>query len=237
MKKVISFTMMLALLVSLFCCGAAVLAEAESLEGVWYLNSVEIEGVEMSPASLGLEMVMTLETDDTVLIQVTGEEDESGAWSRDGDEVTVTIEGETMVFVLQGDALVVEDDGATMIFGREKSEMEEFVAAPIREDVALSDFDGMWTATILDMAGMQLPVAALGMDMTLTIENGRAVLVSLEWEEEQTNEVDGIFEDNSLTLDIPSTETTGGMTMALVLHEDGMMSFGDEEATIYFERS
>lgn len=239
MKKVLSTAMMLALALSLLCPALMVFAEATNVEGTWYLNSLIFDGIEMSPAAVGLETSITLNADGTALMQSVGEDDGVAAWSQDGETITVTSEDEVIVFTLDGDTLVMGDEEGTMIFGQEKTEAEPFVASPVREDVALSDFDGTWTATIIDMMGMQLPVGSFGMDMTLTIRNGSASISSIGEEGEQANTANGVFEGNTLTLDVPASETSMGTTMALVLREDGSMSYTDdrgEAMTIYFEK-
>lgn len=134
MKKTLSVMLLLVLALSLFFPTASVLAEAMRVEGAWYLNAVKIEGIEMSPADLGLDMLMMLEADGTVLIQVTNEEDETATWSQEGETITVTGDGEAIIFQLDGETLVTEDDEATMIFGREKMGSEAPVASPEGEE-------------------------------------------------------------------------------------------------------
>lgn len=242
MNKRISIILTLALALTLLCGGAQLAFASSEVAGTWYLNNMEMEGMSIAPASMGMEMTITLNEDNTALIQISGEEDETGTWTLEGDQVSITSGEETLSLTLSEGALTVEEDGMKMIFGQEKVEAEAFVAAPVRTGVALEDFDGVWSATTLDMMGMQMPVASMGMEMTLSIEGGKAQVTATSEGEDEQSEMTGSLADDVLTLSAPAAEGEDAETMALKLHEDGTMSYSEEmdgedgSVTLYFQK-
>lgn len=234
MKKLL--TALLALALCALSFGA--LAEADDVTGEWYLNSVEAGGISMNPAMLGFEITITLNADGTAAATAPEEEDAVGTWTRTGDTIAVEIDGDPMEFTLEEGMLVAfdEESETKMIFGRERAVAVAFQPAPVRTDAALEEFDGTWNATMIDMMGMQLPVAAMGLEMSFVIEGGKVAVMQGSGEELNAETAEGALVDGALVL---TAEEDGAFeSITLNLHEDGSMSYApDESGTIYFERA
>jgi len=231
MKKL--FSVSLVLMVLLGALGSGALAESGEVAGVWYLNEVVHDGVSVSAASFGLEMIITLNADGSALAVMTDEESETGSWSREGDQLVVTIEGDDQVFALVGEALVAEEGDSQMIFGREPAAVESYQPAAMVPNPLLEDFDGAWAAALVDAEGVQLPVKDMGVEMTLRIGEGLITMNSSGgWPEVQMRAVlqDGVLQG----LPMEGEEV---VALSLTLHEDGVLStdMGDERI-MYFER-
>lgn len=235
MKKL--FSVSLVLMVLLGALGSGALAESGEVAGVWYLNEVVHDGVSVSAASFGLEMIITLNADGSALAVMTDEESETGSWSREGDQLVVTIEGDDQVFALVGEALVAEEGDSQMIFGREPSAEESYQPAAMVTDALLEDFDGAWAAVLVDFGGVQLPVAALGLEMSLRIGEG---VITMTYSEELTGEdarMRAVLQDGVLRGMPLEAEEGEEAALSLTLHEDGVLSYATgDEGIIYFER-
>ena len=226
-----------ALLLALCLCFSLALAESADLTGTWYLTEVISGEMSFNPSSIGLDMTITLNADGTAACDVVGQST-AGAWSADGSTVTVTIEDDPMVFTLvDGTLVAAADETTTMVFGREPVEAVTIELGEARTDVALEDFNGVWTATVMDMLGMQFSVADMGLSMVITITDGVATIVEGEGEEATSVTCAGVLENGVLTI-TPEDETEG---LPLTLHESGLLAYtfeSDGMATgIYFERT
>lgn len=247
MKKILACVLALSLM--LLCVVAA--AETTDVTGSWYLNVVETEGMQMEPGMLGMEVTMILNADGTVVLySAFGEEgeEETGTWTQEGDIVTLKQEeAEDTVFALTEGQLVADMDGEKMIFGREKTEVEKYEAAPVDTDAALADFDGDWEISLIDFMGMQIPaeMAEGIVDMSQTnmsISNGVAVMSGTDAEGNPVSaEITGELADGVLTLKtVDEYENESVLPVALL--EDGLLCLteGDEESgmsiAIYYER-
>jgi len=235
MKKL--FSVSLVLMVLLGALGSGALAESGEVAGVWYLNEVVHDGVSVSAASFGLEMIITLNADGSALAVMTDEESETGSWSREGDQLVVTIEGDDQVFALVGEALVAEEGDSQMIFGREPAAVESYQPAAMVPNPLLEDFDGAWAAVLVDFGGVQLPVAALGLEMSLRIGEG---VITMTYSEELTGEdarMRAVLQDGVLRGMPLEAEEGEEAALSLTLHEDGVLSYATgDEGIIYFER-
>jgi len=203
-------------------------AEPDDIVGVWYLTEVVLAGSSMSPDQIGMQVTMTLADDSTAVLQISGEEDEIGVWVIADGLVVVTV-NEDRVFALSDGNLSAEQDGMKMVFGKEKTEGEAFVLAPVRTDSALADFNGVWSAFYADYLGMTIPIEAFGIEASLTINNG-IVNANIGG----SAQLNGDVVAGVLTV---SGVDEGGtdVVMPLILHEDGIMSCVlDESLTLYF---
>ena len=129
MKRVISLTLVILLVASLFVgCGGNGVAGTYKLKTI---NGMDVgEFFNMLVSSLGGDnidfkadelMVMTLKDDGTV--EITSHMDDeaesiSGTWKQDGDKVSITAEDETMECTLKDGQLVIEQDGVSMVFAK-----------------------------------------------------------------------------------------------------------------------
>ena len=229
MKKIAALVLCVLLVLSALCCAAA---EADDPAGVWFLSSVEMQGMSLVPSVLGLEVAMTLNADGAAVMATMGIA-ETGTWSREGDQITVDT-GSLNRFAFADGVLRSEADAATgmvLVFSRDIEDAQAYTAAPVRADAALEDFNGHWDAFMVEMLEVQMSMTGTGSTMWIEIENGNGVLASVENGVEETTELEGSFADGVLTLG----------RIPLQMHEDGVMSYSEkaEQASvnIYFRRA
>lgn len=170
MKKLFAVALALVMLLSV-----AAFAETANYTGIWYLNEIDFGGTKLAPAAMGMEMTFDLKDDGSVAAASPDEEGQiqetAGTWTLDGETLTVTINDEPLTLTLVDGNLVADSgDGMALTFGREKVEAEIYVPAAPKADAAEADYVGNWTATQLDMDGMFINPALLGMDTTAVIE-------------------------------------------------------------------
>lgn len=238
MKKMMAMLLMLALLV----CGAA--AEAADVTGTWYLNEVRMDGVTLNPSGLGMEMTMELKEGGAATISTAAGEEivtMEGEWTQDGATVTVSVEGDPMAMVLDEAGNLVADEpetGVTMVYGRELKTFEAFDPGPVKADVTVSDFDGTWTATLVEMYGQQLSPAAMGVSIVIELKDGvGSVTQFAEDGSSTTYDVTGELADGILTI-TNTAEDGASSSMPLTLYESGMMSYTEiPMGVIYFEQA
>lgn len=230
MKKLV------ALLLALMLCLGTALAETADLAGVWYFNEMSAGEMTINPATLGMEMTMTLNEDGTAAMDTMGEVNE-GTWTVDGENVVITFDGDPMTFALAEGNLVADQDGTIMTFGREKAEVATFVLGEAKTDATMADYNGTWNATLVDMLGMQLPVAEMGMMMQITVADGKVSVMESEGEEPTTAEGTATVENGVLSIMIE------GDTVAtpLQLHEGNVLAMVVDMGegmimSMYFER-
>lgn len=206
------------LLLCLMMLGSLATAQTVDYTGVWYLVSVEANGVALNPTDIGMEMSMTLNADGTGVVAATGEADKTATWALDGETLTVTSEGQPLTFALTADGqLAAESGDAKMIFGRDAAAPAFVPAAEIvAPDIAA--FNGTWTITTVSVGGMYVPfsamaqagledasvvildgsVTSLGTQETGTFAEGKLAVASLV--EGMTGKSFALLEDGTLTM-------------------------------------
>ena len=235
-----------ALVISILMLTSLAAAQTSNYTGTWHLNSMEMDGVTLSPADVGMEMIMILYDDGTAELAMTDEMGEAGSWVLDGETLTVTVDGDPLDFALTAEGkLVAEMGDTTMVLGRDKPE-QSFTPAPEIPANDISDFDGTWTVSMVKAFGMTVPFAAMGdmglTDPTIIIQNGT---VTTFGEMVET----GVLADGKLviesvvdvTIDETADETADdtydeafGKTFSLL--EDGTMSMDYMEIIFYCEK-
>lgn len=224
MRRIITLFVVLVMALSLTCA----MAEADGVTGLWYLNIVEYEGVQLDPGAMGMEMTMTLNADGTAAMtaNIVGEEEVTeGSWTQEGDTVTVTADGDPMVFTLSdGNLIGAMEDGSVMTFGLERVILESFAPAAPVADATLADFNGTWHSEYVDFSGMMtVPAGSMGVDITLVILDGAISVSELGLEGEYLNyEITGEVSDGIMSAILGDEETGRELTLALL--EDGMIS-------------
>lgn len=231
MKKLV------ALLLALMLCLGVALAETADVAGVWYFNEMSDGEMTINPATLGMEMTMTLNEDGTAAANDSMGEVTEGTWAVDGENVVITFDGDPMTFALVDGNLVGNQDETTMTFGKEKAEVETFVLGEAKTDAVMADYNGTWNATLVDMLGMQLPVAEMGMMMQITVADGKVSVMESEGEEPTAAEGTATVENGVLSIMIE------GETVAtpLQLHEGDVLAMVVDMGegmtmSMYFER-
>ena len=209
------------LLACLMALTMALTGAAESLSpvGSWTLTGVEMQGMTLDPAMLGMEITMTLNEDGTAEMGMSGLVEE-GTWSMDGDTVTMLdANGDTMTLTLAEDGtLRGEDDGVGMIFTHsgEAAPIANEMVAPegALEDVALADFNGEWTSTRAVVMGQEVPMEQIGQQMDANIQDGSVTITTTDG----SGTIQAALDGNALIVD------NAGVQMPFYLLEDGTMS-------------
>ena len=234
MKKLFA---LMTVLVMLLC--SAAIAETAEITGEWYMTEMNMEGMSINPATMGMDIMMVLNEDGTAtLTSVTGEDEpqvQEAAWKQEESGIVLTIEEETTTLTLEDGSLKMAlDENNYYLFAREKAE-----AAPLPTPVAAENeeaFFGTWTMSQIEMGGIMLPASMMGMDAAvMTVEAGKVVVTSGEENTEYTS----AFADGALTI---TENIENAEPMSLVLNDDGSLAmpvaFGEEVMmTVYFTKA
>ena len=211
MKKILSILLALSLLLS-----AAAFAEATDLTGEWY-GSI-----------FGAPVTLTLSEDGTYeIVSPLSDEPSTGVWELTDDgvvidagteqEYTMAYDGESLTMTQQEDDQTIE-----VVFTREMP--ETFEPAAVKADAALEDFAGNWVASYVNFMDMTLDVAAMGMDMTLSVDDTTATLNSESMQMENES-MDLPFADGALGLEVSGDdESADGVAIRIQMLEDGMLA-------------
>lgn len=218
MKKLLAVALALAML-----CAVA-LAETAEVVGEWYLIEARFGDTVLPTAALGMEMTLTFNEDGTgAMLSPTEEGDRSAelAWKLvdEGIEMTVQTldeEGnakeETAVVTLEDGQLLMNEEGGSLVFSRDAAEAPA-LPAPVAAE-SEEAFLGVWNMSTVNMNGIPLPAATFGMEGTLTVEVGKAVMGDSEEADEYATEfVDGILklsrEEETLNLELYDDGSVG----------------------------
>ncbi len=224
------------LLILVLCLGSA-LAETANLTGVWYLNEMADDEMTLHPGTMGLEMTLILNADSTASMNVVGQTD-VGTWLVNDLDVVVTIQGDPQTFTYVDGNLVAVMDGVSMIFGREKVELPSIELGEAKTDATMADYNGKWSATMVDFLGMQMPVADMGTSMEITIAEGKATMTeSTPDGTEMTDEGTATVENGVMTITAEGSDEK----IVMQLHEGDKLVWTAEMAEginmiTYFEK-
>jgi hypothetical protein len=221
-----------ALLMSLLMICSFAAAETVDYSGIWYLVSIESEGIVLNPADIGMAMTFTLNADGTGMITITDEDDQAVTWARDGETLTITANDEPLSFVPTDDGkLTAENEGSIMTFGRE-APGSSFVPAPEIAAADIVEFDGTWNITMVNAYGMLLPFSAMAqmgmLDGTIPIQSGS--ITSFGAAEAEV----GTLTDGKLIVPSPAE---GAFGKSINLLEDGTLSVEYMDMIFYCEKA
>lgn len=160
-------------------------------------------------------------------------------WKIDGDNLIITSDDEVMEGTYEDGKITISMDGMTVTLGQEKEEYKPYEAGKALTDTKLEDFDGEWSSSIMSAFGMQVPTGTLfDMQFNLTIDGGKATLVTIESGTETTTELEGDLDTNALVLkstgekveedaeeDAEDYSIVDTDTMRLYLLDDGKLCF------------
>jgi len=234
MKRLIS-----AMLVLAMCLLGCAMAEAMDVTGDWYLNMIEAEGVQLDPALLGFELTLSLNADGSATMQSFDESDSGCNWVMKGESVVITDPaGDSLLATVEGTNLVVHDEesGFLMVLGREKEAVQNYVPAAVETNPAMQDFEGVWSAALIDMMGMQLSMDAIGMTMVIEIQDGFATVTSIEEGADMSYQAPVSLQGDMLTVEASGDQ----MPLYLQLQQDGRMVYAEQSEemaiSMYFEK-
>ena len=225
------------LLILVLCLGSA-LAETANLTGVWYLNEMADDEMTLHPGTMGLEMTLILNADSTASMSVVGKTD-VGTWLVNDQDVVVTIQDDPQTFTYVDGNLVAVMDGVSMIFGREKVELPSIELGEAKTDATMADYNGKWSATMVDFLGMRMSLADMGTTMEITIADGKVTLKeTAEGAEPMTDEGNVTVENGMASITVPGSNEA----VSVQLYEGDVLMWvnpvaEDVNMTIYFEKA
>jgi hypothetical protein len=223
-----------AILLSLLMLGAFATAQSVDYTGIWYLVSIESQGITLSPADMGMELTMNLNADGTGTASSTGEGDTAATWVLDGDTLIVTADDSPLSLTMNEEGqLVAELEGNTMYFDREPATPSFVPAAEVLvEDIAA--FNGTWTITMVNAFGLVIPFSAMAQMGDVGLADGNVIIqdgsvTTFGALEPET----GALVDGKLVITSPMGETLG---KTLSMLEDGTMLIMYMEMSFYCEK-
>ena len=239
MKNTIAILSAVVLLVTALFAGTVMAAGQEDLYGEWHIKSMKQGDVEMEASvltALGMDVLLTLGEDGTVTMNMQGQMQE-GTWTFDGAGGIIQFEAE-VPFVYEDGILEVGKDGDFMTFSKEAADAIDVSLAPAVEGAQIDDFNGNWNATYYVAFGAPLPLVMMGAEVSLSIEDGKALVsetvVNLEDRSEIIDSMEKEFpaaleEDGSVYIDFEGEKILDKIGMEasgvyLTLHEDGRIS-------------
>lgn len=129
MNRVIAVLAAMIMLLTLAAgCGnnAADKPKVESVVGKWSVVSATLQSEELDPKTLGLAIAMEFKDDGSFDLVATSsmftdaeEQNLSGTWTQDGDNVTVTVNDEPLDGKLEDGKLTFSDGNTNMVLERD----------------------------------------------------------------------------------------------------------------------
>ncbi len=163
--------------------------EAPDVSGLWHLNLLNIYNQVINPADLGDSGFVRLNADQSCLIALPGTEEIAGAWTQEGDQILLRLDGETQTLLILGDVLQLRlnqgDNEAVFLFTRRPAEKTPEMKVHAAADV--SDFAGRWVITWMLENGIMCPWQAINpfsehpLFLDLSIDGDRASVLALSF--------------------------------------------------------
>ena len=154
MKKMLS--LLLAAVLVLACIGVSA---ADDVSGTWYVTEASQGDIKLDPATIGIEMTLTLNPDGTAALSAMGQ-DQACAWTLNADNnVVLTADGQDIVLNYDGTSLTLSEDGIGFKFERNAGEAFKRPADAAADSI--SAFNGSWTAVKAGVAGMYVDMSVL----------------------------------------------------------------------------
>ena len=216
MKKLLSL-----LMVFVMVLGGAALAEAAvDYTGYWVLTAVEVAGAAVDPAVLGYNAYMDIYANGFCRMVINDQVD-NGSWAATENGIEATNEaGQAEAFTLVDGMLVFEMDGSKLIFAKEAH------TEPL-QGLAVADFNGKWVFSYLEYLGAAYGAEEVGVDMTITLSDGKG---SLEMTYAEGTEA---YEADCVLVEYPDF---GSVLFFLYLDENGEQ-IGDGMALLKFDNN
>lgn len=211
MKKTLTLLLSVALVLCIFSAGVA--APASDITGIWY-GSI-----------YGMLMTLTLDEAGEYLMEMDGDDPDTGTWLLDGEALKMDAgTEEESIFSFDGENIHADlGDGLEVSFSREP--VEVFQPAAVRMDAMLEEFGGEWVCTLVSMYGMQMPPEMAEIDMQLNIAEEAVTMSVSVMGEAATDTLQAEFADGALILVQPAQDEISEETVWLIqLLEDGTLS-------------
>ena len=237
MKKLIS----LILVMLLICMAIPTMAE-EEITGDWYLKTMRMGDQEYEAASIGYVIQMTLNEDGSVVMAMPEQEPETGTWVLEGDKITVTIDDDPAEGTVAEGAIILAQDGMELVFTRD--EAAPITLAEVKAAESAEAFYGDWTSVYVEMEGMVMEIAVVGMGVPSVAisedgmkffdeEDGTLTLIL------KMNKLDApVFAEGKLTAKAAADALNPDFSVDGELLEDGMLKLtlisSDSPMVLYF---
>ena len=158
----------------LLCMPAAAPAQESDYLGEWYLQTMEMEGEIFNVAEFGMTGTLTLCEGGLATFEMFSETEDFHYTIQDGAAV---LEGDGEIYMIartDGDTLIGTnpEEPGTMVFTRTPIQAAE--TSPVRRNVQIEDFAGIWQGTQMETTGIKLPLSAMDMTYSITIAGGAA---------------------------------------------------------------
>lgn len=192
--------------------------------GTWYGVSVEMDGMKLPLADLGMDYMVTIYEDGRLSQRMDGEEETSCCTLEDG----VLMTDGTPLTVADGQ-LLVDDGRAVMILSREKPEKTFGEEAPVDESATLADFLGTWRCVRVSVDGLTLSAEIADMTENFLVVSGDTcdyIAAHMQLEDLPCR-MDG----HLLICNMLETDYT------MALHTDGTISLHKELMILWYERT
>ena len=202
--------------------------------GTWALEAIVADGETFDPAMLGISLELTLSSNG-LAISHDGVDAYTTTWFESYGNAVV--EGDVLALNEEGKLIMEDADGQMIVTPiesefAEPEEPEVEIIEPATEVIEPAasftpvgeeglPFLGLWTLTMMDMDGMQMDPAMLGMTMVLTFHEDGSVVSDDGFEPFTTA---WYVENGAAIVD----------GMALTLDEEGKLVMADEGGTLIF---
>ncbi|MDO4836876.1 MAG: leucine-rich repeat protein [Clostridia bacterium] len=195
----------------------------DAYTGIWYCESITVEGTTLSLSDIGYEMTLTISADGQAQV-VSGDETESYTCTM-ADNLLIM---EDLSGMLEGEKLVMSDGSTDMVFSREQPS-PAFVPAPVNESATLDDFLGQWTIAYVSVEGMAMSAEAAGLETDcLTIYGSTCDMTYLG---SALDQLPCTMEGYTLSVEIMDG------TAPTTLHTDGMLSLTCGDLTLWYKHT
>ena len=241
MKKLVLF--FVSLIIFSFC--GAVMAQAPDLPaidpeiaepylGTWHLDKMcEAENC-MPTAAFGLDAVLEIKEDNTLVMTFGDEEPDISYWymedgtaymagSNEEDQAPIAI------LINEDNNLEIGQDGTSMFFTR--SGAVQWGSAEVKSDAEFKDFEGDWYLESLKVGDMFLPAGLLENRGKLTIREDSLDLVYSDEAAEQFNNIPYELKDGTITAEYTDNEQIQKVQLQYHIDDSVVISIAADDGT------
>lgn len=220
---------LLAMLLALLLLGCTAFAETmDNYVGAWILMKVEMLGLPVDPATVGVSAHMELYDDGTCLLEM-NDETENGTWAvAEGGITTTDAAGKVDTYELKDGNLVMDEIGMKLIF---------VPYAPL-SGLSQEDFNGVWEFSYMEVYDYQTmaqdfhDAEEMDVKITITLADGKCRL------EETAEGVTEVYEAECI---MDAFEDGASVMYCMFLDENGvqdgsgmmLMMYPGDELTWY----
>ncbi|MBQ7850734.1 MAG: hypothetical protein IJ343_13500 [Clostridia bacterium] len=221
-----------ALLVSLLLALTIGAAAAEtSCAGTWTLTRMTVAGMSIAADALDAALTLVLNEDGSCTLTA-NDRSENGSWTLSETGVCVTdAAGVANVLAWADNTLTYTQGDASLTF------TPTATPVTIRTGLSVADFNGRWELHHLQIAQSIILQENMGVDMTITLQDGQGLTVMETGEEAkyacecETREISQLGTALYCFFLDPETNARTGSGLALLLFSDGQLVWLDSDST------